>query len=943
LDSRQKQIEHYERATRGAWEGLWVAEPTRGMRWPAPECPTWYSPQFLRLLGYEEAEFPGVLGSWNGLLHPHDRGTVLEVLTHAVIQRLPFHVTGRLQLKSGQYQSFQIQGAGAFDSHGALVSVGGTLRGIHPDEGKEETLRQKHALWDAVLEGISEVVFAKDSEGRYALVNAAGAALIGKPVERIIGKTDQELFGERLHPLFGQMDSDVIHEGRAQTFEVELHEQQTVSRVFLVTKEPFGGAEGDGRGVLGFARDITQRKQSEDSLEAMVKGSVISGSPNFFEILVGELAKVLHVPMVLLFERLQGYHTKTRILAFWNHDHFDPPSEYDCEGGPCERVLEGYPVNYASGVQQLFPRSTTLKRFAVESYVGCPLINSKNEVVGNLALMNTQRFQLSSQGQYLLEIFAARAGTELERKRSQEELQKSQEQYRALYDQTPLIYLTVDERGRILSVNQYGAHALGYETSELLGTSVCSVVYPEDREMFQTVFEKTVRDCGKGVISEFRKVKKDGSLLWVKETIQTTDQFEGARVLLLSCEDITERKRTEAALVSSEKQLRHTQKMEAMGTLAGGIAHDFNNILGAILGYSELAMAQGTHDLRLKSYLQEVLAAGQRARDLVKQILTFSRRSERDREAVDLQMVVRDVLGMIRASFPASIDIRMSGGVDSAVIYADPSQMQQVVMNLCANAEYAMRDHGGRLEISLTYKDCPDDIVEGTSKLKAGPYVQLGITDTGKGMAPDTVERIFEPFFTTKKAGEGTGLGLAVVHGIVHNHGGAIRVSSMPGFGTTFTLLFPRLDVVVPVKPEEVLDWPTGSGKILFVDDEEMLMRWGEQLLTHLGYSVVSTMNPYEALAWFRETPWDFDVVVTDQTMPTMSGDALSRELLRIRPNIPILLCTGFSHSISAEKAKALGIRTFLMKPVNGKSLAFALREILDQSLPPEPFSHSEK
>ena len=422
----------------------------------------------------------------------------------------------------------------------------------------------------------------------------------------------------------------------------------------------------------------------------------------------------------------------------------------------------------------------------------------------------------------------------------------------------------------------------------------------------------------------------------MKETIQAIEKQSGPRVWLLSCEDITERKRTEEALLLSEMQLRHTQKMEAIGTLAGGIAHDFNNILGAILGYSELAMAYATQDERLKSYLNEVVAAGNRARDLVKQILAFSRRSEKDKEAIDLRVVIQDVLKMVRASFPSSIEIRTSLDLESTVIYGDRTQMQQVIMNLCANAEYAMREEGGLLEIALGHECIPEEGIPGVGLCKAGSYLQVMICDTGKGIPLEMVERIFEPFFTTKPAGEGTGLGLAVVHGIVHNHGGGISVSSRPGEGTTFTVLLPRLDVIAPEKPEEIIAWPTGSERVLFVDDEEMLTRWGTQFLSHLGYTVVASVNPYEALDLFRAHPWDFDVVVTDQTMPTMSGEALSRALLGIRSDIPILLCTGFSHTMTQEKAKQLGIRAFLMKPVNGLSLALALRDILDMGSTPE-------
>ncbi|MGD9850183.1 MAG: PAS domain S-box protein [Nitrospirales bacterium] len=1060
LEGLNKQLERYQIAAQGSREGFWEGHPLPDKPWNSPETPAWYSPQFIALLGFEEHEFPPVLETWESLIHPDDRDRVFAAMSAHIENRIPYEVDSRLRTKQGEYRWFKGKGQAIYDSEGRFLRGGGTIRDITDQKRTEEALKNKHALLTAVVEGTSDVLFVKDGEGRYVLVNFSAANLLGKQVEEIVGKTDFELFPNGSHVLFSQGDVEVRRGEGTQIFEVEVVERQAVSRTFLVTKEPFGFSQTGDNGVLGFAhditfrkaaeltilerekryraimenaydliaeidvqgqflyvspnfkevlgytpkellgsniflhvhpddrdavvaefqrgmtsegvgqsvyrykdrqgayrwfestgkvfrtalgelrgvvvsRDITQRKLSEDALEAIVKGNVIPGSPNFFEILVAELAKVLNVSMVFLSERIEaGVGKKARVLAFWNLDHFEPPSEYDCLGGPCEQVLDGHSIDLVSGVKQRFPRSETIQVLAVEAYFGIPLVNSKKEVVGNLAIMDSQPFHLSSQGKYLLEIFAARAGTELERKRVQEDLQKSQDQYRALYDQTPLIYLTVDWQGKVLSVNHYGAQLLGYEVPELMGTSVFDVVHPEDRKLFQSGIEQSMREVTRCVIPEFRKVKKDGTILWVKETIQAIVSLQSQKVLLLSCEDITEKKRTEEALVVSEQQLRHTQKMEAIGTLAGGIAHDFNNILGAILGYSELAVSQASHDSRLKSYLNEVIAAGQRARDLVKQILAFSRRSEQNKEAVDLQLLIKDVLKMIRASFPSSVEIRTSLDLNDSAIYADSTQIQQVIMNLCGNAEYAMREQVGILDISLGRKDLSSEVVMGMSKLKPGPYLELTIKDTGKGIPQETIDRIFEPFFTTKEAGEGTGLGLAVVHGIVHNHGGGIGVFSIPDEGTAFTVLFPRLDVVVPVKSEEVIAWPKGSGNILFVDDEEMLTRWGTQLLTHLGYAVTSSVNPFEALELFRATPKAFDVVVTDQTMPMMSGEAFSRALLAIRPDIPILLCTGFSHTMSPEKAKHLGIRTFLMKPVNGKSLAISLREILDRPLP---------
>jgi CheY-like chemotaxis protein len=273
--------------------------------------------------------------------------------------------------------------------------------------------------------------------------------------------------------------------------------------------------------------------------------------------------------------------------------------------------------------------------------------------------------------------------------------------------------------------------------------------------------------------------------------------------------------------------------------------------------------------------------------------------------------------------------MRSTCEVENAVVFGDSTQLHQVVMNLCANAEYAMRSEGGLLEVRLTAVELtPISVVEFPS-LTPGAYLQLTIGDTGQGIPAQTLEHIFEPFFTTKGKGEGTGLGLSVVHGVVIGHGGHIAVSSTKGQGTTFTILLPRLDVVLSPHPQQMIGWPKGSGRILFVDDEEMLARWGEQLLTQLGYTVVTKTNPHDALTLFRKEADQFDLVVTDQTMPTMSGEAFARALLAIRQDVPIILCTGFSHTITAEKAAYFGFRAFLMKPVNGTALAHTIKKVM--------------
>jgi PAS domain S-box-containing protein len=500
----------------------------------------------------------------------------------------------------------------------------------------------------------------------------------------------------------------------------------------------------------GTISDITKRKKSEEALEAIVKGTVAPGSQNFFQNLVRQLARTLQAPMVFLAERVEETFPIVHGVAFWHGDHFESKFEYDCLEGPCEKVFDGHPVYFPQGVQELFPKNPTVQALNIEGYCGIPLFNSKGAIVGNLAIMDQKPLSLNAQDQSLLQVFAARAGAELERKRAQEALLESQERYRVLYDEAPLMYFTVDAHLRILSVNKFGANMLGYTNEELVGQSAMTVVDPEDQEIFCREIEGCFTSLKQPSKKVFRKIKKDGTRLWVRETSRSIVGPNQEQMLLLSCEDITDQKRVEDALEQSEKQLRQRQKMEAIGTLAGGIAHDFNNILGAILGYSELAMTQAKKEPRLISYLEEVLTAGHRAKELVKQILAFSRRSDQEREAVDLNGMVEEALRMVRATLPTTIEIRSTLAMDSAVVFADPTQIHQVIMNVCANAEHAMRKQGGVLTLTVTSIEVTENSIKQFPELKPGTYLQLTIQDSGQGVPDKVLERIFEPFFTTK-------------------------------------------------------------------------------------------------------------------------------------------------------------------------------------------------
>ena len=396
-------------------------------------------------------------------------------------------------------------------------------------------------------------------------------------------------------------------------------------------------------------------------------------------------------------------------------------------------------------------------------------------------------------------------------------------------------------------------------------------------------------------------------------------------------EEIIERKHAEEEKDELQAQLRQTQKMEAVGTLAGGIAHDFNNILAAMIGYAELALQDAPDGSIARSNLEQVLIAGSRAKELVKRILTFSRKTEQQRKPIEIAPIIKEALKMLRSSIPTTVEIRQNIEATCSMILGNPTQIHQILMNLCTNAAHAMGEKGGLLEVGLSDVEIDSPVVTKFGTLQDGSYVKLVVKDTGCGMESKVIERIFEPFFTTKEVDKGTGMGLSVVHGIVEDNGGLITVDSKPGRGTTFNVFFPMIESPRIEEPE-TSEIVCGRGElILLVDDEKPIVEMMTQMLEVLGYAVLGKTTSIDALETFRAEPGRFDLVITDYAMPGMTGRELVEELMSIRADIPVILCTGFSEDIDSEKAMNMGIKAFVMKPVDKENLAVIIRNILDK------------
>ncbi len=761
--------------------------------------------------------------------------------------------------------------------------------------------------------------------------------IIGQPFQSLLVSSDQDTCDTFL--LTYRSQGSIRMSGVVKEFQAQRKDGTVFPLTLTMTEAPIWGH----RLFTVLLRDITEQKMAERRLAAQYAvaqvlaecGSIQEATPEILRAVCESLGWQLGILW-----QVDPDSEMLRCVEVWRTSPDRFSRFVDLTQGMTFSKGVGLPGRTWSGAQPVwipdavqdknFPRAPMAAQEGLHAAFAFP-IQLGTAIYGVMEFFSREIQEPDQALLHQMLSVGSQIGQFMERKNTEMILREREEETRLILDTALDAVVTFNKAGHILSWNSQAERMFGWLREEILGQSLVDTIIPEVyRQGYLEGLKNFVKTGASEILNhrvELSGLHRDGHELPLEMAI-TAVRSKGQFIFSGFFRDLTERRKTEEALRKSGEQLRQAQKMEAIGTLAGGIAHDFNNILSSIIGYTELAMAQCGVSHAVVPRLQEVLQAGYRAKKLVRQILTFSRQDESGKKVVFLQTIVEEALNLLRASLPSTISLESHLQPETLPVLADATQIHQVVMNLGANAEYAMRESGGKLVVKLDQIEVNEDHPLLRQGISVGAYIRLAVSDSGKGMAPNIQKRIFDPFFTTKGVGEGTGLGLSVIHGVVTSHGGTIQVESREGGSTIFFIYLPCSTSMPSAgpSPSVIPASSFGHGRVMFVDDEISIARWGKDMLEALGYEVTVFTNAADAFESFKRNPDHFDVLVTDQTMPGMTGEMLAQQVMTVRPKFPVILCSGFSYTMNEQKAGVMGLQAYLTKPVLMGDMARAIQ-----------------
>ena len=873
-----------------------VEETPLGVAVISPQGEYLYTnPQFTSIFGYQREEIPRG-GEWfkRAFPDPQYRREVLETWRHDLSTSKVGQVrprTFRVTCKSGELKTIEFRPVTLSTGEQLVIYEDvsereNALRALRASEEKFQKLYMASPVW---------VNLTTLEQGRYVEVNDAFCQITGYTREEALGNSSTEL-GLWENPSDRETIRQIMQrDGSLRDYPVSFRMKDGQVRQFLWSAEMV--ELGPEPLMISAHLDITDLRLAQKALgdsEARFRSVVENSLSGIYVIQGGKLAYANPRLVSML-----GFSKPEDLLGRdpWDSVHPDD-REMVKSGGWLRQHHDVAQRHYTFRAIRGDGRTIWLE--ALDAHI---IYQGRPANLGNVVDIT-------------------------QRKAAEKALKQSEEQYRLLVDNAQdAIYILQD--GRFVFANPEVERLVGYTQEELRAMDFKRLLHPDHLHVVAQRYADRLADKPTPNDYPLRIMAKDGTEHWIQSKgILITWQERPA--VLYTSRDITRQR-------AMESQLRQSQKLEAVGTLAGGIAHDFNNMLAAIMGYAELSLDYAAPGSELAENLEQVMKAGERGRGLVQQILSFSRGAERETEPLDLAALIAEALRLLRAAIPSNIKIE-TRLKPCGLVRGDPIQLHQLLVNLVTNAAQAMEETGGTITLSLGPVQVSREEALKTPGLMSGPYVRMVVSDTGPGIPRELRDRVFEPFFTTKEAGKGSGLGLAAVHGIVQSHMGAITLLDQEGPGTSFVVLLPEdkeaeLDADLPIAPPN----PTGNERIMFVDDEVSLVEVGGNILSRLGYQVSSFTSSREALEAFKADPTAFDLLITDQTMPGLTGAALTQEVKALRPEMPVIITSGFSHQLSADRAHKLGVAAFVMKPITSREIARVVRRALDAADQPMP------